>query len=218
MTFADKLKKFDDKYLYTVYKELIELSITGEFPVDSHYLKDLVYLRAKLSEHDFNMLNFKVELLNEIARRWTEDLEKCFDNTSSNNPKECFMYLYQCLDKKDREKLVDSWLKAGGKETMSWWQWCMKNINVSVKQLQENNYMRIDMKQLYYVHTEFDDYRIVVKANSADDAEILANDQFYDNISSIDNPNIDWIVELCDNDEKTERRKDQIRRIFGNVN
>lgn len=133
MTFADKLKKFDDKYLYTVYKELIELSITGEFPVDSHYLKDLVYLRAKLSEHDFNMLNFKVELLNEIARRWTEDLEKCFDNTSSNNPKECFMYLYQCLDKKDREKLVDSWLKAGGKETMPWWQWCMENINVSIK-------------------------------------------------------------------------------------
>ena len=135
MTFADKLNKFDDKYLYTVYKELIELSITGEFPVDSHYLKDLFYLHAKLSEHDFNTLHFKVELLNEIARRWTEDLEECIDNTSSNNPKECFMYLYQCLDKKDREKLVDSWLKAGGKETMPWWQWCMININVSIKQL-----------------------------------------------------------------------------------
>lgn len=140
MTFADKLKKFDDKYLYTVYKELVELSITGEFPVDSHYLKDLIYLRAKLSEHDFNTLHFKVELLNEIARRWTEDFEECIDNTSSNNPKECFMYLYQCLDKKDREKLIDSWLKAGGKETMPWWQWCMKNINVSIKQLQGDNY------------------------------------------------------------------------------
>jgi len=33
MTFADKLKKFDDKYLYTVYKELVELSITENSPL-----------------------------------------------------------------------------------------------------------------------------------------------------------------------------------------
>lgn len=158
MTFADKLKKFDDKYLYTAYKELIELSITGEFPVDSHYLKDLVYLCAKLSEHDFNILNFKVELLNEIARRWTEDLEKCFDNTSSNNPKECFMYLYQCLDKKDREKLVDSWLKAGGKETMPWWQWCMENINVSIKLFKQEECTKMKKEIIGYVKEDNDNW------------------------------------------------------------
>ena len=158
MTFADKLKKFDDKYLYTAYKELIELSITGEFPVDSHYLKDLVYLCAKLSEHDFNILNFKVELLNEIARRWTEDLEKCFDNTSSNNPKECFMYLYQCLDKKYREKLVDSWLKAGGKETMPWWQWCMENINVSIKLFKQEECTKMKKEIIGYVKEDNDNW------------------------------------------------------------
>ena len=60
------------------------------------------------------------------------------------------------------------------------------------------------MKQLYYVHTEFNDYCMVVKANNADKAEELAKDWFYDNISSIDSPNINWIVDVCDNDEVIE--------------
>lgn len=61
------------------------------------------------------------------------------------------------------------------------------------------------MKQLYYVHTEFDDYKLVIKANNADEAENLANDWFCDNISLLGGKlDVEWIVELCDNDEIIE--------------
>lgn len=59
------------------------------------------------------------------------------------------------------------------------------------------------MKQLYVCRTQ-DGYVIVVSAKDADEAEKLANQWFFDNISSINNPNIDWIIELCDNDEIIE--------------
>ena len=60
------------------------------------------------------------------------------------------------------------------------------------------------MKHLYYVHTEFKDYCIVVKASDEDKAEALAREWFFDNISSFDNSDINWIVEPCDNDEIIE--------------
>lgn len=62
----------------------------------------------------------------------------------------------------------------------------------------------MNMKHLYYAHTEFDDYRIVVKANNEDEAENLVKEWFFDNISSFDNSDVKWIIELCDNDEPLE--------------
>lgn len=59
------------------------------------------------------------------------------------------------------------------------------------------------MKHLYVCRTQ-DGYTIVVRAKDADEAENLANQWFFDNISSIENPNIDWIIDLCDNDEIIE--------------
>lgn len=59
------------------------------------------------------------------------------------------------------------------------------------------------MKQLYVCRTQ-DGYVIVVRANDVDEAEGLANQWFLYNISSIDNPNIEWIIDLCDNDEIIE--------------
>ena len=61
------------------------------------------------------------------------------------------------------------------------------------------------MKYLYYVHTEFNDYRIVVKATDVDEAESLAKEWFFDNVSSLNGADIKWIIELCDNDEIIER-------------
>lgn len=59
------------------------------------------------------------------------------------------------------------------------------------------------MKQLYLVHTVFNDYNLIVRADDADKAEELARDWYYDNISSVFEPD-EWIVELCDNDEVIE--------------
>ena len=54
------------------------------------------------------------------------------------------------------------------------------------------------------VHTEYNDYILAVKADDADEAEDLAKEWFFANISSLDNSDIHWIVELCDNDELIE--------------
>lgn len=61
-----------------------------------------------------------------------------------------------------------------------------------------------DEKKLYVAHTVFNDYWIVVKANNADDAQRLANEWYAGNISALDNLNIEWLIELCDNDEIVE--------------
>jgi hypothetical protein len=61
-----------------------------------------------------------------------------------------------------------------------------------------------DEKKLYAAHTVFNDYWIVVKANNADDAQRLANEWYAGNISALDNLNIEWLIELCDNDEIVE--------------
>lgn len=60
-----------------------------------------------------------------------------------------------------------------------------------------------DAKQLYVARTE-DGYVLVVKANSADEAENLANYWFLNNVKSLNNHNINWIVDLCDNDNIIE--------------
>ena len=60
------------------------------------------------------------------------------------------------------------------------------------------------MKQLYLVHTVYDDHNLIVRADNADEAEELAKDWFWDNISSVFEPD-EWIVELCDNDEVIEQ-------------
>lgn len=54
------------------------------------------------------------------------------------------------------------------------------------------------------VHTEYNDYILAVKADDADEAEELAKEWFFANISSLDNSDIHWIVEPCDNDEVIE--------------
>lgn len=59
------------------------------------------------------------------------------------------------------------------------------------------------MKRLYCVHTESDNYCLTVKADNADEAEKLAKDWFWDNISLVFEPKY-WFVELCDNDEIIE--------------
>lgn len=59
------------------------------------------------------------------------------------------------------------------------------------------------MKQLYLVHTVYDDYNLVVRADNVDEAEKQAKDWFWDNISSAFESD-EWIAELCDNDEVIE--------------
>ena len=60
------------------------------------------------------------------------------------------------------------------------------------------------MKQLYFVHTECYDWRLVVRASDADEAERLALFWYYENAASIGDSNIRLIVDLCDNDEIIE--------------
>lgn len=59
------------------------------------------------------------------------------------------------------------------------------------------------MKKLYVARTE-DGYVLSIKANDADAAEDLAKRWFLDNIKPLSNRNINWIIDLCDNDEVIE--------------
>ncbi len=59
------------------------------------------------------------------------------------------------------------------------------------------------MKKLYVARTE-DGYVLSIKANDADAAEDLAKRWFLDNIKPLSNRNINWIIDLFDNDEVIE--------------
>ena len=59
------------------------------------------------------------------------------------------------------------------------------------------------MKKLYVARTG-DGYVLSIKANDADAAEDLAKRWFLDNIKPLSNRNINWIIDLCDNDEVIE--------------
>lgn len=46
-------------------------------------------------------------------------------------PKECGMYLFECLSEEEKVKLKGYWEKVGGYKTIPWWKWCLDNIKVS---------------------------------------------------------------------------------------
>ena len=47
-------------------------------------------------------------------------------------PKECAVYLYECLSEEEKKKLKEDWNEAGGYQVIPWWKWCMEHINVAV--------------------------------------------------------------------------------------
>ena len=58
-------------------------------------------------------------------------LENFSEEHKSLAPKECSLYLFECLDEETKKKVKEDWKKAGGRNTMPWWEWCLKNIQVS---------------------------------------------------------------------------------------
>lgn len=46
-------------------------------------------------------------------------------------PMECAVYLYECLDEKEKQRIKDDWNNVGGRDVIPWWKWCMENINVT---------------------------------------------------------------------------------------
>lgn len=47
-------------------------------------------------------------------------------------PKECALFLVECLSVEDKAKLKEAWNKAGGYNVTPWYQWCLDNISVSL--------------------------------------------------------------------------------------
>lgn len=47
-------------------------------------------------------------------------------------PKECAMFLIECLPEDKQKVLKEAWEVAGGRDTIPWWKWCMEHINVSL--------------------------------------------------------------------------------------
>lgn len=46
-------------------------------------------------------------------------------------PKECAIFLYECLTENEKKQIKEDWNEAGGYKVIPWWKWCMNNINVS---------------------------------------------------------------------------------------
>ena len=46
-------------------------------------------------------------------------------------PKECALFLVECLYKKKKAKLKEDWNNAGGYKVIPWWKWCLDKIDVS---------------------------------------------------------------------------------------
>lgn len=44
---------------------------------------------------------------------------------------ECAVYLFECLEEDEKEKIRDDWNKVGGYVAIPWWKWCMEHIKVS---------------------------------------------------------------------------------------
>lgn len=58
------------------------------------------------------------------------DLSNISEEYREIAPKECAIYLFNCLPKEKREALNADWKKAGGISKCPWWKWCMDNITV----------------------------------------------------------------------------------------
>lgn len=59
------------------------------------------------------------------------NLEGFSDEYKDVAPKECALFLFECLTKEEQIRLKENWNKAGGHTIIPWWKWCIDNIDVS---------------------------------------------------------------------------------------
>lgn len=61
--------------------------------------------------------------------------------------RECSCYIFSCFSKEEQAKIKQDWIKAGGFDNMSWWEWCIKHCNVSYDNNNKEQIMNNDKEE-----------------------------------------------------------------------